>query len=128
MRPSAGEAYSDFIASGPAQRVGNRIRMGHRQGGHRACRSWARRHELPSCPDDVSGDEARTYAPVRSPDRDGDIDDDDLDNQGGNERTHARSAGLRTAVPGRAATTDETLDAAASNGLSGLPNPPRKTL
>ncbi len=33
---------------------------------------------LPSCPDDVSGDEARTHAPVRSPDRDGDIDDGDL--------------------------------------------------
>jgi hypothetical protein len=28
MRPSAGEAYTDFIASGPAQRVDNRIRMG----------------------------------------------------------------------------------------------------
>jgi len=39
MRPSAGEAYTASIASGPAQRVGSRIRMGYRQGGHRACRS-----------------------------------------------------------------------------------------
>jgi hypothetical protein len=33
---------------------------------------------MPSRPDDVSGDEARTYAPVRSTDRDGDIDDGGL--------------------------------------------------
>jgi hypothetical protein len=32
---------------------------------------WARRHELPSHPDDVSEDDARTHAPVRSPDQDG---------------------------------------------------------
>ncbi len=68
----------------------NRCEWGERQGGHRACRSWARRHELPSCPDDVSGDEARTHAPVRSPDRDGDIDDGDLNDQEvTNEHTRA---------------------------------------
>ena len=66
MRPSAGEAYSDRIASGPTG-----CEWGERQGGHRACRSWERRHELSSCPDDVSGGEARIHAPVRSPDRDG---------------------------------------------------------
>jgi len=60
--------------------------VGGRQGGHRACRSWERRHELPSRPDDVSGGEARTHTPVRSPDRDGAIGDGDFHDQ---EVTHA---------------------------------------
>jgi hypothetical protein len=52
------KAYSDSIASGSAQRVGSRIRMGDRQGGSPGLSILRGRHRLPSCPDDISGDGA----------------------------------------------------------------------
>src|SRR5262245_41314739 len=50
---------------------------------------------VPSRPDDVSGGEASTHAPVRSPDRDGTIDDGGLASPGGDERTRAESGSPR---------------------------------
>jgi len=64
---------------------------GDRQAVHRACRSWERGHRLPSCPDDVSGDAACTRAPVRSPDRDGAIDDAAWLTRRSRTNTHAPS-------------------------------------
>lgn len=99
MRPSAGEAYSDLIASGPDTPPATGYGWGNAKGVTGPVgpgKDVTNCHRVRTASPET---EARTHAPVRSPDRDGNIDDGGLKSPGGDGRTHRLSAVLRMAVP-----------------------------